>query len=355
MFNRLIFGVAGLMSVAAAYGIASSSKRPARKHGAARDGAPVLEATTQKLIDALAAAGGPPLYTLSPQEARTVLDEQQASADVRLAPADEEDTTIPGGPGGAVSVRIVRPKGATEKLPVILYFHGGGWILGNKNTHDRLVRELANGAHAAVVFVNYTPSPEAHFPVPLEEAYAATAYVAENGARFNVDGSRLAVVGDSAGGNMAAVVTLMAKQRGGPKIAHQVLLYPVTDAGMDTASYRQFQDGPWLTKATMEWFWDAYAPDPASRSLPAASPLRASLDQLAGLPPALIVTGENDVLRDEGEAYARKLTLAGVPVNSLRINGTIHAFAMLNALANTPATRDAIALASAELRSAFSA
>jgi acetyl esterase len=234
-----------------------------------------------------------------------------------------------------------------------MYFHGGGWILGDRDTHDRLVREIAVGAQAAVVFVDYSRAPEARYPVAIEQAYAATRYVADNAADLLIDPLRLAVAGDSVGGNMAAAVTLMARQRRDPKIAFQVLFYPVTESGFDTHSYNQFADGPWLTKRAMEWFWDAYLPDPAARKQPAATPLNASPDQLVGLPEALVIVDENDVLRDEGEAYACKLSNAGVRVTSVRYNGTIHDFVMLNALADTPATRGAIAQAVGALRGAL--
>jgi acetyl esterase len=235
----------------------------------------------------------------------------------------------------------------------VMYFHGGGWVLGDVDTHDRLVREIAVGAHVAVVFVDFDRSPEAQFPIPVEEAYAATEYVAENGPTLNVDGSRLAVVGDSAGGNIAAAVTLLSKQRRGPKISFQLLFYPVTDANFETGSYTKFQDGPWLTKSAMEWFWNAYLPDKAARKEIIAAPLSAKPNQLEGLPDALVITAENDVLRDEGEAYARKLWEAGVRVTCTRYIGTIHDFVMLNAIADAPAARAAIAQANAALRSAL--
>jgi acetyl esterase len=238
-------------------------------------------------------------------------------------------------------------------LPVIVYFHGGGWILGNERTHDRLIRELARDARAAVVFVKYTPSPEARFPVPVEQGYAATRYVAEHGARFGLDPTRLAIAGDSVGGNMAAVVARLAKERGGPEIRLQALFYPVTDARFDTASYQQFAEGPWLTRREMQWFFDAYAPDPADRERPDVAPLRTPIERLRGLAPALVIVDENDVLRDEGEAYAHLLMNAGVPVKAVRVLGTIHDFMMLNAIADTPPTRAAITLAGAELRAAL--
>lgn len=308
-----------------------------------------LERTTLQFVDSLAEQGAKPIYQLSYSEAREVLEKLQ-SQPVDKMPAAEEDVMIPGGPGGQVSLTIVRPENETGMLPAVMYFHGGGWVLGSKNTHDRLVREIANGANAAVVFVNYTPSPEAQYPVSIEEAYAATKYVAEHGERLNVDSSRLVVVGDSVGGNMTAAVTIFAKQRGGPKIDYQVLLYPVTDAGMDTPSYQQFADGPQLTKPAMEWFWDAYCPDKAKRDEITASPLRASVEDLVGLPPALIVTDENDVLRDEGEMYAHKLMAAGVEVTAVRYIGTIHDFMMLNPVSKTPAVRSAVGLVCDTLR-----
>ena len=308
---------------------------------------PALEPHTQQFVDSL--AGAPPIHTLSPADARSVLERAQ-SAPVGKPSAQIEDITFPVGPTGSVPVRIVRPTGTAQVLPVVLYFHGGGWILGDRDTHDRLVREIAVGVAAAVVFVDYARAPEARYPVAIEQAYAATRYVVDQSASLRIDPLRLAVAGDSVGGNMAAAVTLMARQRRGPKIAFQVLFYPVTDAGFDTSSYTRFADGPWLTKRAMQWFWDAYLPDPVARKQPTATPLNASLDQLAGLPEALVVVAENDVLRDEGEAYARMLSNAGVRVTSIRYNGTIHDFVMLNALADTPAARGAITQAVCALK-----
>lgn len=315
-------------------------------------GRPVLEPRTKAFLDALAAKGGPQIYELSVADARKVLSDAQAG-DVAKLPADIEDRKIAVGPRGEVAIRVVRPQGGTGALPVIMYFHGGGWVLGDRHTHDRLIREVANGAQAAVVFVEYTPSPEARYPVAIEEAYAATKWIAENGRSLNLDTSRMAVAGDSVGGNMAAAVTLLAKERGGPGIDFQVLFYPVTDAGFDTPSYQQFATGHFLTREGMKWFWDQYAPDKSVRNEPTASPLQASLDQLRGLPPALVINGECDVLRDEGEAYARKLIQAGVPVTATRYLGTIHDFVMLNAITDTPAPRAAITLASDMLCAAF--
>src|SRR5713226_706936 len=308
----------------------------------------ILEPKTQAFVDALNAQGGRPLYELSYADARKVLEDAQA-IEVRKLPADVEEKILPVGPGGEVSVRIYRPKGAKGLLPVVMYFHGGGWILGSKNTHDRLLRDLVNGSNAAFVFVNYTPSPEAQFPVPIEQDYAATRYIAEHGAEFGLDSTRLAVAGDSVGGNMVAVVTQLAKERKGPAIRYQVLFYPVTDASLSQESYDEFANGPWLTRAAMEWFWDAYAPNKEDRKKVTASPLSATAERLKGLPPALVIVDENDVLRDEGEAYARKLMQAGVEVTAVRFLATHHDFVMLNALADTTAAKAAIRLASDKL------
>jgi acetyl esterase len=313
----------------------------------------VIEPHTQAWLDTLAAAGGPPLYELSPQEAREVLRAVQTSVFVEMLPADIEERMIPGGPTGDVNIRIVKPRNATGELPVILHTHGGGWILGDKDTHERLDRELATFAHAAIVFVNYTPAPEAHYPTQIEQAYAALQWVATNGSQIGADSTRIALLGDSVGGNMTAALTLMAKERSGPPIKAQVLFYPVTDANFDTCTYQQYADGPWLTREAMKWFWDAYLPDTQRRSEPLASPLHASVDELRGLPPILLINGQHDVLCAEGEAYGRKLTQAKVPVTQVRYAGTIHDFVLLNPIAYTPAPRAAIAQASAYLHQAL--
>ncbi|HXY87454.1 MAG TPA: alpha/beta hydrolase [Candidatus Acidoferrales bacterium] len=309
-----------------------------------------IEPTTRAFLEEINPA--PPIYTLSVEEARKVLSDLQAVNVAKLS-ADIEDHQIPGGPKGQVSIRIIRPKGITRAPPVIMFFHGGGWVLGDKDTHDRLVREIANGANAAVVFVDYTRSPEAQYPTAIEEAYAATKYVAEHGKTFDLDSSRLAVVGDSVGGNMAIAVTLLAKERGGPHIGFQVLFYPVTDANFNTPSYNELATGHWLTREAMKWFWNNYLLDEGQRAYPTASPLRASVGQLKGLPPALIMNGEFDVLRHECEAYAHKLNEAGVRVTAVRFLGTIHDFVMLNTITNTPAPRSAIALANDNLEKFF--
>jgi acetyl esterase/lipase len=235
----------------------------------------------------------------------------------------------------------------------VLYVHGGGWILGNAGTHDRLVRELAVGANAAIVFVEYDRSPEARYPVAIEQAYATARWITAQGSAQGLDASRLAIAGDSVGGNMTAALAILAKQRGDVTFVHQSMYYPVTDAAQDTDSYVEFAEGPFLTAKNMAWFWDAYCPDDARRAEITASPLRASLDELAGLPEAFVIVDENDVLRDEGEAYARKLVEAGVRTTSVRFNGAIHDFLMLNPLRETAATTAALEQAIHILRKAL--
>ena len=304
-------------------------------------------------LKVLEAQGGPALSTLEAASARTVLLSVQRSVTVATLPADSSDRTIRGGPTGEISLRIVRPRGTCGVLPAVMYFHGGGWMLGDSETHDRLAREIAIGAQASVVFVEYARSPQAKYPVATEQAYAATRWVAEHGASVGVDASRLAVAGDDVGGTLAAVTTLLAKERGGPPIDFQVLLYPVTDANFETPSYQEFgAEGYWLTRETMRWFWDSYVPAPERQEF-TVSPLRASLEQLRGLPPALIVTCEQDVVRDEGEAYAHKLMAAGVPVRATRYLGAIHDLVLLNPIALTPPARAALAQVNDILRTVF--
>jgi acetyl esterase len=304
---------------------------------------------------AMAVSKPPFLFELGPAKGRIALDEAQSIAVDKLD-VDIEDLTIKDGPVEHVVVRIVRPKQLSTPptpLPVIVYIHGAGWVFGNEHTHDRLIRELAVGVGAAVVFPKYDLSPEAKYPTAIEECYSTLQWVAEQGKGHGLDAARLAIAGDSVGGNMAAAVTLMAKERGGPPIQRQVLFYPVTDAAFDTPSYHQFAEGYHLRRDAMQWFWDQYTANPGERNEITASPLRASIEQLRGLPPALVITAEADVLRDEGEAYAAKLRAAGVCVTAVRFLGTLHDFVMLNALANTAAARGAIALATAWLRAGF--
>jgi acetyl esterase len=309
----------------------------------------VLEPAAQDIADAFSTP--PFLYELGYSAARKVLDDAQA-APVEKPPIDEEWITVPSTFGDA-RVRIIKPQGAKSILPVIVYMHGGGWVLGNAATHDRLVRELAVGANGALAFVEYPNSPEARYPVAIEQGYATAQWIAREGASKGLDPSRIAVAGESVGGDMAAALTLMAKERGDVRFVHTGMYYPVTDAAMDTASYDEFADGPYLTRKSMEWFWDAYTTDPEERCEITASPNQATIDQLSGLPPTLLLVDEADVLRDEGEAYAAKLRLAGVPVTTVRYDGTIHDFMLLNAMSQTKATRAAIAQATAFLREAL--
>ncbi|MCD7911193.1 alpha/beta hydrolase [Bacillus velezensis] len=309
-----------------------------------------LEKAAQEFAEAT--ANPPYLFDLGPEKGREAVDEVQSDPIDKL-PVDIEDVMISGGPSGQVSVRIMRPQNAPAHLPVIVYIHGAGWVFGNEHTHDRLIRELAVGAQAAIVFPNYTLSPEAKYPTAIEEIYAVVKWASENGRENGMIPESLTIAGDSVGGNMAAAVTLMAKARGDLNIRQQLLFYPVTDASFDTESYQQFAAGYFLRKDAMMWFWDQYTNNSNERAEITASPLRATAEQLQGLPPALIITAEADVLRDEGEAYANKLREAGVPVTAVRFQGIIHDFVMLNALAKTEAARGAIDLAATWLRKGF--
>jgi acetyl esterase len=308
-----------------------------------------LEPTTQRFIDSIS---GPPLSSLPAGAAHKVLTDIQ-SKPIPLQDAKIEDTVWPVGPTGETRIRIIRPAAARDAdvLPLIMYFHGGGWVLGDKITHDRLVRELANGVGATIVFVDYINAPEAKFPTQQEQAYASMVYAVAHAKELRVDPSRLAIVGDSVGGHMVGVVTLMAKARKGPKARYQVLFYPLCDYMKDNESYRAFADGPWLTKSNMKWMFDSEGLN-GRETDPLTWPGRATVEQLRGLPDALIIV-DGDILRDEGEAYADKLSQAGARVTSVRYNETCHDFVMLNPLADTPAVRGAIAQAVSELRRAL--
>lgn len=313
---------------------------------------PVLEPAAQSFAEAT--ANPPYLFDLGPVEGRKTVDEVQ-SGDIAKPDVDEEWVTVSGGPTGRVRARVVRPAGAAGTLPVILYIHGAGWVFGNAHTHDRLVRELAVGVGAAVVFPEYDLSPEARYPVAIEQNYAVARWIVTEGAAKGLDATRIAVAGDSVGGNMSAALTLMAKERGDVPLVQQVLFYPVTDAAFDTPSYGQFAEGYFLRRDAMQWFWDQYTADEKQRDEITASPLRASVEQLRDLPPALVITAEADVLRDEGEAYANKLRQAGVPVTAVRYQGIIHDFVMLDALRETHAAEAAINQAISALRTALHA
>ena len=313
---------------------------------------PLILSGVRSFLKALNSGGGKPLEQLSPADARQVLVGGQKSVAVDYSGIDETEKTITQD-GITVTIHIVKPKGVKVDGPVFLFFHGGGWVLGDYPTHRRLVRDLVVESGVTAVFPDYTPSPEAKYPTAINQGYAATKWVAENGHSIGVDGKKLAVVGNSVGGNMATVVALMAKDKKGPEIKLQVLLWPVTNANFETASYHDYADGRFLTRNLMIWFWDNYTTNPGDRSQIYASPLLATTEQLQHLPPALVQTAENDVLRDEGEAYARKLDEAGVPVTLTRYEGLIHDYGLLNQLAHVPAVRTAILQAAAVIREAL--
>ena len=311
---------------------------------------PVLEPAAQEFADATAKP--PQLYDLPVDEGRKMVDSVQ-DGDIPAPPMDITDLMIGGGPSGEVSARIFRPQGASGVLPVLLFTHGAGWVFGDSHTHGRLVAELATRAGAAAVFTNYTLSPEAKYPTAIEQIYAVLDWIGKEGAAHDLDPARITVAGDSVGGNMTAAITIMAKQRSGPAIAAQLLYYPVTDANFDTGSYLQFATHYWLTRQGMQWYWDQYTTSPADRAQITASPLRATLEDLAGLPPAMVIVGEADPLRDEGEAYAAKLRQAGVPVTAVRYQGIIHDFVMVNAMLDTHAAQAATAQGGEFLRAAL--
>ncbi|WP_110928159.1 alpha/beta hydrolase [Bacillus massiliglaciei] len=306
-----------------------------------------LEKAAQNFVDATAKP--PYLFDLGPIEGRKTVDSVQ-SGEVNKPEAKITDLTVTSTVSESINVRIVRPEHSSGLLPVILYIHGAGWVFGNSHTHDRLIRELAVKTNAAVVFPEYSLSPEAKYPTAIEEIYAVLEWMKENAEMQQFDTDRLFIAGDSVGGNMAAAITLLAKERKGPKISKQLLFYPVTDASFDTESYQQFKTGYFLRRDGMEWFWDQYTANPAERAQITASPLRATPNQLTGLPQALVITAEADVLRDEGEAYANKLREAGVQVTAVRFQGIIHDFVMLNELAETEAAKGALLLAASWLQ-----
>ena len=294
-------------------------------------------------------AGGAPLETLPPLEARQVLVDAQASVPVDLSGIEESEKTITAD-GYPITLNIVRPEGSKGTLPVFIFIHGGGWVLGDYPTHKRMVRDLVVLSGFSGVFVNYTRTPDAQYPQAINEIYAATKWVAEHGEEVGVDGKNLAVVGNSVGGNMTAVTSLMAKAKGGPHIKLQIMMWPIVDASFETESYHQFGDQRFLTTPLMKWMYDMYIADPEKRQDIYASPLQATVEQLQGLPPALIQVAESDILRDGGEAYGRKLDEAGVKVTTVRYNGMIHDFGLLNGLAEVPAVRSLFVQAAAELK-----
>ncbi len=308
---------------------------------------PAPTAGVQAFLNVLNAGDGKPMEQMTPQEARQVLIGAQKGVTLPSAQVAEKIITVN---GQSIKLKIVKPDNATGTLPVFMFFHGGGWVLGDFPTHERLIRDLVRSSGAAAVYVDYTPSPEAHFPVAINQAYEATKWVAEHGQEIGVDGSRLGLVGNSVGGNMVASVALQAKQFNGPKIRYNVMLWPVTDANFDSTSYNQYENGYFLTKNMMKWFWDNYTTNASDHNNILASPLRATTEQLKGFPQTLIQTAELDVLRDEGEAFGRKLDAAGVPVTVTRYNGMIHDYGLLNPLSQEPTVRTALEQAGAALQ-----
>lgn len=311
-----------------------------------------IEVQTKSFLKALNTSGGKPMETMQPADARKVLEGAQTSVKADISGVEVSEKTITED-GITVKLFIMRPSGVKEALPAFMFFHGGGWVLGDFQTHQRFIRDLVINSGTVAVHVEYSRSPEAKYPVALNECYAATKWVAENGVAINVDGKRIAVVGNSAGGDLAAAVALMTKVKKGPELKLQVLFWPVTNASFETVSYNKYANDRFLTKNMMKWFWDNYIPDMDQRNEIYASPLRASLDELKGLPPTLVQTAENDVLRDEGEAYARKLNEAGVAVSLVRYQGMIHDYGLLNPLAHIPEVQSALLYAAAELKKAL--
>ena len=307
---------------------------------------PAPTAGVQAFLNVLNSGNGKPIEQLTPHEARQILIGAQKGVKLPSAQVSEKIITVN---GQSIKLKIVKPDNATGTLPVFMFFHGGGWVLGDFPTHERLIRDLVRSSGAAAVYVDYTPSPEARFPVAIHQAYEATRWVAEHGHEIGVDGSRLGLVGNSVGGNMVASVALQAKQFNGPKIRYNVMLWPVTDANFNSASYNQYENGYFLTKNMMKWFWDNYTTNASDRNNILASPLRATTEQLKGFPQTLIQTAELDVLRDEGEAFGRKLDAAGVPVTVTRYNGMIHDYGLLNPLSQEPTVKTALEQAGAEL------
>jgi acetyl esterase len=327
----------------------SSTGKPEREEPMRVEVDPRLSRGVKAFLKALNSSGGPPLETLPPLKAREVLVNAQASVPVDLSGIEESERTI-SADGYPIQLNIVRPEGVKGKLPVFIFIHGGGWVLGDYPTHKRMVRDLVVLTGFAGVFVNYTRTPDAKYPQAINEIYAATRWVSEHGDEIGVDGKNLAVVGSSVGGNMTAVIALKAKEKGGPEIKLHIMMWPVTDANFERESFKQFGEKRFLTAPLMKWMWDLYTTDPKERKEIYASPLQASVEQLKGLPPALIQVAESDILCDEGEEYGRKLDEAGVKVTTVRYDGMIHDFGLLNGLAEEPAVRSLFEHAAAELK-----
>lgn len=308
-----------------------------------------LDAALKPLLDAMAANPGPTLDQMDPVEARGFFEMTGTAipAGEPIELPSVEDRVIPG-PGGDLPVRIYRPSDAPN-LPVLVYFHGGGWVIGSLETHDGTCRALAKGSPCVVVSIDYRLAPEHRYPAAAEDCYAATQWVADHANELGIDATRIAVGGDSAGGNLAAAVSLMARDQSGPSIAFQLLIYPVTDADFSRVSYIDNAEGYFLTTSSMKWFWDHYVPDVGDRTQAYCAPIHAA--DLSGLPPALVITAEFDPLRDEGEAFAVRLKEAGVSTQATRYDGMIHGFFSMGGLAQ--AANDAVDQSCAALRAAF--
>ncbi|MFJ5899361.1 alpha/beta hydrolase [Streptomyces sp. NPDC093064] len=318
-----------------------------RPGGASRAGV-LLDPVVQRLVAASAAP--PSLDDLGPETARQALRETQVD---RFEDFDVDAVyrVASVGPSGLIGFWTVRPVGATGPLPTLLYLHGGRWMLGDAQTHARLISELVDGAGVCAVVPEYSRTPEARYPVALEECYALLVWAVSRADELGLDTRRLAVAGDCAGATLAAAVTLLAKSRGGPRLSAQLLYYPLTDSRCDSPSQRQFATGYLLTRRALRAYWARYVTDAALRDEPTASPLRARTEDLAGLPPALVVTAEADVARDEGEQYARNLCAAGVEASAVRFLGTVHDFVALHALHDSAPTRAALVTGYSFLRS----
>lgn len=295
-----------------------------------------------------------PFWELPQPKPQEIITGLQSKTPVDMSGVTTVEKTI-AQDGRTVKLYIMTPEQTAANPGVLLFIHGGVWIVGNFQNHQRLLRDLVVGSGQVGVFVEYTPLPAAKFPTQLEESYAALKWVAEHAGEFGADGTRIAIAGNSVGGNMTAALTLMAKDRKGPKVSYQVLLIPATDASVDTDSYHEFGTGRFLARAFMKYGWDLYAPDQKTRNNPYVSPLRATHEELKGLPPALVITAENDPLRDEGEAYAHKLMDAGIAVAATRYNGMIHDFVLLNAIRETSEVKAALSQASDGIRTALKA
>ncbi len=309
---------------------------------------PALSQGTKEYLKVLNSADKP-VECLSIEEARQVLVDAQASVEVDLSGIEETEKVITEG-NHTVKLNIVRPENKEGILPAFIFIHGGGWVLGDYPTHKRLVRDLVVESGYPAVFVNYTPSPEAKYPQAIDEIYAATKWVAEHGNEIGVDGSRIAIVGNSVGGNMAIVTCLKAKEHNGPEIKAQILMWPVTDANCNWESYTTYASERFLTSSLMQWMFDQYTTEQRDRVSPHLAPLNATVEQLRGLPPTLIEVAENDILRDEGEALGRKLDEAGVEVTTIRFNGVIHDWGMLNGFAHLPQVHSLIRFSAAMLK-----